>query len=733
MGPFSRMGSAIPKENPAEELRTSTYSSSPPSLALSPVPHPVTKMGLIEAKTAEETLRDQEEEESIIDLENEKDKIALTSLSSYIQSCWNAARDAKIHITERLLDCLRRRNGEYDPEKLADIEMTGGCTIFMTLTDEKCNAAEAWLQDILMPPGDKPWKTSPTPIPTISPEDEESIVGRVAMESMLRLRMGEAVTVDEVKERAEEIRKEVLDRVVNEAKEMSDGAEIAIEDKLVEGGFYSALEDVISDIVTYPSGILKGPIFRKKTKNSWKKGSDGKFRPVPSEVLVEEYERKSPFDIFPGPSSCDVNDGDLIDINWLTEHNLVSLKKVEGYDIEAINKVLEMDHSVIDEYMYPSFQQKSILEDRPREYDDPNGKIPAIQFWGKIRGSILIEHGFDSKKIDEESMYECEVWQIGPYTIRASLNDDPFLRRPYSKTSFRRKVGSFWGRSVPEIIKDSQDVCNSSARAIVNNLSIASGPQAVVDISQIPPGESISDMYPWKIWQVNGEKAINGRDAIKFFQPGSNIQELILVYRHFSEEADNKSGIPKYVYGSGGSSGALSTATGMTVMMNNAAKGLKKVVFNIDRDIIVTTVTRQYDSLMAYGEDESIKGDINIVATGSTSLIVKEQRQIRLNEALKTTSNPVDMGLMGPKARLTILRMIFKDLLGTRLDEIFPDPDQAQFSLPPGSQSPEMQMLSGQGSSMAAPPGSVPQPGGPQYGGGPENNGMSSSISQGIR
>src|SRR6056297_1521775 len=64
----------------------------------------------------------------------------ITSLSGYVRDCWEAAKEAKQKVETEMIDSLRRRNGVYSPDKLADIQEQGGSEIFMMLTDEKCAA-----------------------------------------------------------------------------------------------------------------------------------------------------------------------------------------------------------------------------------------------------------------------------------------------------------------------------------------------------------------------------------------------------------------------------------------------------------------------------------------------------------------------------------------------------------------------------------------------------------------
>ena len=77
----------------------------------------------------------------------------IQGLAAHVRERWDSARIAKRKLEERMLQCLRQRNGEYDPEKLAEINEQGGSDIFVNLTSVKCRAATSWLRDTLMGSG----------------------------------------------------------------------------------------------------------------------------------------------------------------------------------------------------------------------------------------------------------------------------------------------------------------------------------------------------------------------------------------------------------------------------------------------------------------------------------------------------------------------------------------------------------------------------------------------------
>jgi hypothetical protein len=91
----------------------------------------------------------------------------MAGLAAHTRHRWEIMRDHYRQNTEvRLSKCVRARNMEYEPSKLASIKEQGGSEIFMGIVSTKCRTATAWLRDTLLGVGpDKPWGISATPVP----------------------------------------------------------------------------------------------------------------------------------------------------------------------------------------------------------------------------------------------------------------------------------------------------------------------------------------------------------------------------------------------------------------------------------------------------------------------------------------------------------------------------------------------------------------------------------------
>ena len=98
------------------------------------------------------------------------------------------------------------------------------------------------------------------------------------------------------------------------------------------------------------------------------------------------------------------------------------------------------------------------------------------------------------------------------------------------------------------------------------------------------------------------------------------------------------------------------------MLMGAAGKAIRQVVMHIDADIVKPIVERQFVYNMRYDEDESIKGDVQVLPRGAINLAVKETTNVRRIEFLNATANPVDLEIIGRDGRATILREIAKGL-----------------------------------------------------------------------
>lgn len=592
----------------------------------------------------------------------------ILALAGHVRKCWEAAKRGKIEVEERLLKCMRQRKGVYDPEDLAKIRRHGGSELYMMLTSMKCRAAEAWIRDIMIPPGEKPWSLDPTPKPEMPFDLEDQIaqiVEQEATEMILAQGNMDGVTEESITARLQELRDEVHKEQMDTAKHATLRMEIEIEDELVEGKYYEELSKFIEDLVTYPAAFMKGPVIRKRKTLTWGEGQGGRPEPIVTEQIRKEYERVSPFDIYPSPGAKSIHDGFLIERLRLRRSDLQKLIGVPSYKEAAIRGILwEYGIGGLKDWLWTD-QEKQQAENKPQFQEDPEALIDGLLFSGNVQGKMLLEWGMDPKQVPDPDLdYEITAIVVGNWVPMARLNPHPLGRRNYYTACYEEMNDSIWGKALPELMRDIAKICNATARHLVNNLAISSGPQVEAQKDRIDPTDmaNIENIYPWKVWKTKSDSQGRNRAAIYFHQPEINAEPLMKVYEYFFKQASEVTGIPAYMYGSEKVGGAGKTASGLSMLMNAATKTLKGVVKHVDAGVIIPSIKEHWITLMLYDNEIEKTGDINVVARASEYLVVAEQLQARRTEFLQNTNNPTDMAIMGIEGRAAVLRETVKSL-----------------------------------------------------------------------
>lgn len=612
---------------------------------------------------------------------------AISSLAGHLKILLERAKEVKSKVQQEILNDLNARNGIYPDAKLAEIREFGGSEIFMMLSNNKCRAVEAHFKDIFVPDnGEQCWSMDSTPMPELPEEEQMKVIQQVMMEAeMLSMSMQQPgmppidVDFQALVLRTSELNEQIKKQLKQEAKEGAERMGRVIEDQFVEGNWKQALLECLYYLSTTKACILKGPIVKRRKKMSWAKNAQGKTVPQVIEGYKIEWEARSPLDIYPLSDTTNMQNGGFFDRYQLSIQDLSAMRGMKGVDENALNAVIEQYGRAGLKTIEVGDQQRANVEQRP--YSNWSGYSTAIEgwlFWGAIPGFLLQEWCKEmpallAKVPNKYEAYEVSAWLIGSYVVKLTINEHPLGRRPYSKSSFEKLPGSFWGRGPAELLKDIQDMCNALARAIVNNTAFASGPMvAINDSSRIPEGENVDDIYPFKVFQFTKDKggATGHRPPIEFFMPTMVADKLMLLYRFFDSQGDTIIGMPSYPMGELDNA-AASTASGMSMALNQSGKGTKSVVKNIDLDLIDDAVMRMYEFNMLYNPDESIKRDLVCVPRGSSTMLVKEHLQMRRQEFLDRTNNPLDIQIMTPEGRMNVLAEVAKSL-DMPVDKIIP-------------------------------------------------------------
>lgn len=621
-------------------------------------------------------LRQQETEEARIVTEADeagRQELIGSNFSRYVRTQWEVMRDHRSteFIRERLLYALRTFNGEYDPQKLAEIRRFGGAEVYARLIGVKCRGATSLLRDVFLA-SERSWEIRPTPDPTVPGDVNAQIIALVQSEAETLRQSGQPIDDTMVAERVNQLMRLARQAAIVSARKEAKVATEKVDDLLTEGGFYTALMEFLVDLPIFPYACIKGPTVRIVPRVTWSGG-----QAVLENRPVMFWERVSPFDIYWTPGASRIEDADICERKKLTRADLNDLLGLPGYDEDAIRQALNDYDSGLTDWMDPHDSERSELESTEDPYYNLSGMIDTLEFHGMVQGKWLIEEGFTEEEIpDADRDYHIQTWIVGRHVIKTQLTPSPKRRHPYFITSFEKVPGTIIGNGLPDILADIQDVANASLRSLVNNMSLASGPQVVILDDRFGVTEDTDDMYPWKRWHMIADPIGTGSSAqkpIDFYQPSSNAAELLGVYEKFTQIADDISAIPRYVTGNERLAGAGRTASGLAMLMGNASKILQTVAANIDIEVMHPLLEMLYDVLMLTAS-AGLRGDESVKVQGVQVALQKESERARQLEFLQITANPIDAQIIGVKGRAAVLRAV-SDTLGLHGTDIVP-PDE---------------------------------------------------------
>ena len=196
---------------------------------------------------------------------------------------------------------------------------------------------------------------------------------------------------------------------------------------------------------------------------------------------------------------------------------------------------------------------------------------------------------------------------------------------------------------------------NGHVRMAIDNLALAGNLVFDVDETSLVPGQNY-DIFPGKVFRRQSGVTGTAVNGIKFpSTAGENIQ----MYDKARQLADEETGIPSIMHGQTGVTGTGRTAAGLSMIMSSAGLSIKTVIKNVDDYLLTPLGEGLFRFNMQFDFDPEIRGDLEVKARGTESLMANEVRSQRLMQFLGTASNPA----LAPFAKMDyIIREIAKTL-----------------------------------------------------------------------
>ena len=635
----------------------------------------------------------------ILDLPEDQQR----NLIGVIQDRFQVAEDARQTDETRWLKAYENYRGLYSSSvKFRESEKS---RVFVKVTKTKVLAAFGQLVDVIFGTGKFPIGISETKIP----EGEVSFAHLDTSSAQPGLETSEAESDDNIGNRIEDvvnpydvgyegdgktlkpgatlyngIFQDSIEDQAEEAGILSDGTnpnpqalqvspaqaaarrmEKLIHDQIEESNGNSELRNALLESALLGTGIVKGPFNVNKKLHKWDTDEEGTRNYNPLEVRVPRIEFVSCWDFYPDPNATTIEECEyVIHRHKMNKSQLRQLRNMPYFDEEAIRNTIQMGAN------YSEKDFESQLRDDSRS-DEVGTSFEVLEYWGIMDAEYAREVGIDlPKSVDDLDEIQVNVWTCGHYILRAVVNPFTPYRLPYHAFPYERNPYNFFGIGVAENMDDSQQIMNGHARMAIDNLAMAGSLVFDVDESALVGGQSM-EIYPGKIFRRQAGMPGQAIHGLKF--PNTS-QENLMMFDKFRQLADEQTGIPSYSHGQTGVQSMTRTASGMSMLLGASSLNIKTVIKNLD-DFLLRPLGESYFqwNMQFLEADLDVKGDLEVKATGTNSLMQKEVRSQRLTMFLQTAQNPA----VAPFVKISKLVSELAYSLDLDPDEILNNPEEA--------------------------------------------------------
>ena len=604
------------------------------------------------------------------------------ALVGLIRERFYQAETSKVYDEKRWLKAYRNYRGLYGPEMA--FRENEKSRVFVKITKTKVLASFGQIIEVLFSQGKFPLGVSPTSVPEdiaerahLNPKQPEQ-----SQQSDPYGFAGDGVNIPPgatVNDLMKNLNRDYENLGFKEGPSNIGGPQIEparmaaeemqklLHDQLEESKAITIMRHVFFEMALLGTGILKGPFTDLKEYNSFDTAEDDQGNKININVkklkTIPSIEAVSCWDFYPDPNATNINDCDyIIQRHSYNKQQFQDLAEKPMFDSEAVMECLQEG---------PNYQTRgfeSSLYDRENIQSIYKNRFEVLEYWGIIDKKTADECGMTYEGTGD--VISVNVWICGNKVLRMVENPFTPSRIPYLVCPYELNPYQFFGVGIPENMEDSQMVMNGHARMAIDNLALAGNLVFDVDEIMLVPGQDMK-VFPGKIFRRQSGQTGQAVHGVKF---PNTAYENLQMFDKFRQLADEATGIPSYSHGATGVQSTTRTASGMSMLMGAAALSIKTVIKNIDDYLLKPLGQSLFYWNMQFNDNVPIiKGDLEIKAQGTSSLMQKEVRSQRLMTFMQTAANPA----LAPFVRWhTCLTEIAKSL-DIDPDQLINDPEKA--------------------------------------------------------
>tara|TARA_R100001369_G_scaffold4565_2_gene13097 strand:+ start:2767 stop:4902 length:2136 start_codon:yes stop_codon:yes gene_type:complete len=399
-----------------------------------------------------------------------------------------------------------------------------------------------------------------------------------------------------------------------------------IHDQLDESSASKHLRSTAFEMALFGTGVMKGPFAVDKEYPNW--DDDGEYSPTIK--TVPQVSHVSVWNFYPDPDANNMDEAQfVIERHKMSRTQLRALKRRPFFRSNVIDDAIQLGENY----------NKEHWEDDLSDYAPEHGieRFEVLEYWGMVDVEMLIEQGVEiPKELETVDELQANVWICNGKLLRMVMNPFKPARIPYMAAPYELNPYSFFGVGIAENMDDTQTLMNGFMRMAVDNAVLSGNLILEVDETNLVPGQDMS-VYPGKVFRRQGGAPGQAIFGTKF--PNVS-QENLQLFDKARVLADESTGFPSFAHGQTGVSGVGRTASGISMLMGAAQGGVKNVIKNVDDYLLRPLGEGLFRFNMQFDYDPMIKGDLEVKARGTESLMANEVRSQRLMQFMQIASSP---------------------------------------------------------------------------------------------
>ena len=418
-----------------------------------------------------------------------------------------------------------------------------------------------------------------------------------------------------------------------------------IHDQLEESGANKHLRSTSFEMALFGTGVMKGPFAVDKEYPNWNEAGDYE----PTFKTVPQVSHVSVWNFYPDPDANNMDEAQyVVERHKMSRSQLRSLKRRPHFREQVIEEAIQNGENYT----------KESWEDDLADYAPEHGieRYEVLEYWGMCDIDMLEEQGVEvPKELQNFEEVQINAWICNGKLLRMVLNPFKPAKIPYVAAPYELNPYSFFGVGIAENMDDTQTLMNGFMRMAVDNAVLSGNMLIEVDETNLVPGQDLT-VYPGKIFRRQGGAPGQAIFGTKF--PNVSNENLQL-FDKARQLADESTGLPSFSHGQTGVTGVGRTASGISMLMNAASGSIKTVIKNVDDYLLRPLGEGLFRFNMQFDYDPEIRGDLEVKARGTESLMANEVRSQRLMQFLQVASNPA----LAPFAKFQyVIREIAKSL-----------------------------------------------------------------------